>query len=199
LGPALPQANCVTRFPMPGNCRLCKANGILLTMQERGRCQHPAYSATLRNSTALPKHHPWGALEKKGNIVASILQKEKLREDTQERHQNSGQTHQAFWLADTFRGSTPSPTRCWCFHRRERGSYTSALERHLPFSEVACLLSLRIGRDRRYFELKKALLFPCATPSSSPCRPVSLSHTHTFLPRLPCLLNAAQYRNSSSA
>ena len=82
LGPALPQANCVTRFPVPENCNLCKANGILLAAQERGRCQHPAYSATLGNSAALPKHHSQGTLEKKGNIVASILQKEKLRQRT---------------------------------------------------------------------------------------------------------------------
>lgn len=34
------------------------------------------------NSAALPKHRPQGALEKKGNIIASILQKEKLRQRT---------------------------------------------------------------------------------------------------------------------
>lgn len=112
-----------------------------------------------------------------GDIAASILQ-EKLRQRTQEKHKNSGQIHQAFWLADTFHGNTPSPTRCSCFLSRERGSDTSVLERHLSFSEVACLLSLWIGRDWRYFELKKALVFLYAIPSSSPHWPVSLTHTH---------------------
>lgn len=65
LGPALPQANRVTWFPMPENCNLCKANRVLLTVQERGHCQHPTYSATLGNSAALPKHHPQGCRREK--------------------------------------------------------------------------------------------------------------------------------------
>lgn len=71
-------------------CKLCHAVPRARELQPlqgarcppgQGHCQHPADSATLGNSAALPKYHPQTALEKKGSIIASTLQKEKQRED----------------------------------------------------------------------------------------------------------------------
>lgn len=74
-----PWVSCVLQFPMPENCNLCKVHGVPLAVQEQGHCQHPADSAALENSAALPKYHSQTALEEKGSITASVFQKEKQR------------------------------------------------------------------------------------------------------------------------
>lgn len=76
LGPALSPGKL---FPVPENCNLCEVHGVPLAGQEQGHSQHPADSAALGNSAALPKYHPQAALEKKGSITASVVQKEKQR------------------------------------------------------------------------------------------------------------------------
>lgn len=60
LGQALLQANCVTQFPVPESYKLCKANGILLTMQEQ------VYSATLGKLCSTAETSSPGRLREKG-------------------------------------------------------------------------------------------------------------------------------------
>lgn len=66
LGPALPQANCVTRLPVPENCNLCKANPVLLAAQERGRCQPPCLQCYSGKPCSPAKTSPSGRLREKG-------------------------------------------------------------------------------------------------------------------------------------
>lgn len=73
-----PRVNCVPQFPMPESCNLCKAHGVPVARQEQGHCQHPADSAALEILQHC-QNHPQAALEKKGSITASALQKEKQR------------------------------------------------------------------------------------------------------------------------
>lgn len=194
-----PRVNCVPQFPMPESCNLCKAHGVPVARQEQGHCQHPADSAALEILQHC-QNHPQAALEKKGSITASALQKEKQRED--------------IGAASKFRADPPG------FLTRRHFSWEHAIPHILlmfppqrtrilhfsawetSFSEVACLLSLRTGRDCGYFELKKALLFLCAAPpllSLSACLSVSLSLSPSHFSSDSYFLNAAQYRNSSSA
>lgn len=162
---------------MPESCNLCKVHGVPWPCRSRelpaprGPCRSGKFCSTAK----IP---PLGCLREKRAASLPLFYRRRNREDT--------------GAASKFRADPPGflshrhfswehtiPHTLLMFSpQRTRILHLSSWE--TSFTEVACLLSLWTGRDWGYFELKKVLLFLCATPSSFPCRPVSPAPTpHT--------------------